>query len=138
MCDYQACEFKIRNENVMKTHVVREHGISYRNKYQLISAAGPFTSLKRGQTKCSHCGTYHNNRSRPDYCACGHDLLRIKHKQQLSPFKLIGQIYSVRKNVHGLCKRVIVDYGKKLCFNEECRESRVHYSDTAKFNCVHL
>ena len=121
----------------MKSHCVREHGIFFRHKYHHVSG-GPVSDQKRGQTVCSQCKISHNNRSRPKLCPCGHDLVQTKPKPQLSAFKLSGSIYSVRKNLHGICKRVIVDTNKKVCFSEDCFEARAHFGESLGFNCEHL
>ena len=112
LCDYINCNFKIHNVNVIKTHVVLEHGIAFRNRFKFVNSGN---SKKRGQTVCSHCQRSHNNRARSNQCTCGHDLLKVKNVPQLSVYKLYGNIFSVRKNIHGICKRVIVDLENKVC-----------------------
>ena len=120
-CEYNLCEFKIRNERVMKVHVVREHGVTHATKYRLSASSdffGTSHAAKRGQTTCSHCGLVHNNRARPNQCNCGQSLAKITTPTQLNAFKLMDQKFSVRKNVAGLNKRVIVDVENNICYSE--------------------
>ena len=141
VCDYRDCGFKIRSENVIKNHCVREHGIVYRNKYTLNQCTQDTTECpkRRGQTKCTHCGIYHNNNGRPDNCKCGQKLTKVSEtKPNLSAHKLTGDIFSVRKNVAGIAKRVIVDMNNKICYSLECLEARVHYNIQEDFMCAHL
>ena len=135
LCDYINCNFKIHNVNVIKTHVVLEHGIAFRNRFKFVNSGN---SKKRGQTVCSHCQRSHNNRARSNQCTCGHDLLKVKNVPQLSVYKLYGNIFSVRKNIHGICKRVIVDLENKVCFSVECFEARSNFANLSNFMCVHL
>ena len=137
VCDYINCEFKIHNVNFIKNHVVKEHGIAYRNKFKFVKS-GNISPKQRGQTLCSHCGISHNNRGRQNYCNCGHNLIKVQKIPHLSVYKLYGKIYSVRKNLHGICKRVIVDLEHKVCYSEECYDSRSAFTDPLQFICVHL
>jgi len=121
----------------MKTHVIREHGAVFQNRYCVVNQL-PVGSKKRGQTVCSFCSAEHNNHSRPNICSCGHSLVKVKTPPQLSAVRLFGEIFSVRKHLHGLAKRVIVDCSSQKCFNEDCLESRLHFKNATKFKCVHL
>ena len=139
-CSKEQCNFKIFAESVMQRHVVEEHGVSFANKYREVLIPNPPMGInKRGQTKCKQCYTVYNNRSRPlsMVCKCGHSLVE-KPKPALSAFHLTGPYYSVRKHKAGLHKRVIVNKEQRICYAENCLQSRAHYSAVLKFDCEHL
>ena len=136
-CGYDGCGFKNKNETSIRNHMVREHGILQRYNYQPILCPDKIC-LKRGQTTCTKCGAIHNNHSRPDHCNCGQDLSKGKLKTQTSAYKLDGYMFSVRKSVRGIAKRIIVDTLQNICYDDECLIARSHFDDTRKFTCMHL
>ena len=127
----------------MERHTLQEHGVINVKRYveedkctQLES--GQRMVKRRGQTMCIHCGACYNNRIRPAKCICGHKLELKEKPSFLNVVKLRSDLFSVRKHSRGICKRVIVNLSKHICYAHDCMEARAHCEDRSKFICDHL
>ena len=126
----------------MENHAVREHGISSKRNYKEVKTKPPIQRdifvKKRGQTSCFQCGKSYNNRSKPLTCICGINLNSCKGEEKIISFLLKDDIFSVRKNVKGINKRVIVNRASNTCFSVDCLEARAHFDNIMRFQCAHL
>ena len=124
----------------MENHAVREHGISSKRNYKEVISKPPIHRSvllkKRGQTSCIQCGKSYNNRSKPLTCICGANF--CKGEDEISSFLLKDDLYSVRKNVKGINKRIIVNRASNTCFSVDCLEARAHFDNIVRFQCAHL
>jgi hypothetical protein len=124
----------------MEVHVLNEHGpnCKYIEIPNTSAVEMPKSPFKRGQTKCSNCDAFYNNRSRPETCFCGHNLLQKIEKPVLNPVQLTKQLFSVRQHINGINKRVLVNTESRLCYSVNCLVNRSHFVDLTKFTCKHL
>ena len=142
ICGYMLCSFKIGDKTLMEKHIVQEHGAVCKGTYSEIAFHEDDVEEKvgkRGQTRCSQCGTFYNNRKRPDMCTCGSMLrIRANRNTKLNAFQLTDKLFSVRRHEKGAGARVIVQFDNKMCYMQECLDVRATYVNVANFSCVHL